>query len=94
QVLTGQRTVDQVSTEGFFHSPEFLGKNMSDEDFVETCYATFFDRASDAAGKADWLNRMKSQGLSRDGVLDGFCNSPEFNNLKNSMGVAHITPIQ
>ena len=76
-----------MATTGFFNSPEFLNKGLNDEQYVEVLYQTFFDRASDAAGKADWLDRMHNQGYSREAVLNGFCGSQEFANLKRSFGL-------
>ena len=90
QVLTGKQSLDACVTNGFFNSPEFLGKQMSNDQFLEVAYPTFFDRAPDAAGKADWNNRM-ANGLSRLGVVEGFCGSQEFNNLKHEFGVDNIS---
>ncbi|HAF25885.1 MAG TPA: hypothetical protein DCG85_01075 [Lachnospiraceae bacterium] len=86
-VLNGQYSLDDMATRGFFESAEFLSRNLSDEDFVETAYNTFFDRPSDEAGKADWLNRMRNLGYTRMDVIRGFCGSEEFGNLKASFGL-------
>lgn len=70
----------------FFTSEEFLNKNLSNEDYVETLYETFMDRPSDAAGKADWVNKLNS-GVSRQTVLEGFSRSPEFAKIMASFGL-------
>ncbi len=72
---------------GFIFSQEFTNKNLSDESFVEYLYKAFFDRESDEAGKADWLNRMQSMGYSREDVFDGFVGSDEFDNLCKKYGI-------
>ena len=70
----------------FFHSQEFLNKNLSDPDYVETLYATYFDRVSDAEGKAYWLNQMQN-GMSRDDVLTEFAYSQEFKQIMSGYGL-------
>lgn len=62
---------------GFVNSEEFCNRNLSDEDYVETLYRTFMGRASDEAGKADWVNYLGS-GMDRVTVLEGFSRSVEF----------------
>lgn len=87
QIIEGGYTLDEMATRGFFDSTEFKNKGLNDEQYVEVLYQTFFDRASDAGGKADWLNRMHNQNYSRTDVLNGFCGSREFANLKASFGL-------
>lgn len=72
--------------ESFFHSKEFLNKNLSNEQFIETCYQTFLDRSSDATGKAFWLQEL-SRGRSRDDILHGFAYSNEFGEIMSRYGV-------
>lgn len=72
---------------GFVFSDEFKGKNYSDEVFVEYMYKAFFGRNSDPAGKANWLDRMHNQGLSRRQVFDGFVGSQEFDGLCKRYGI-------
>ena len=70
----------------FIFSSEFLEKDLSDEDFVDTMYRTFFDREGDPDGRADWLGRMKS-GMSREQVLAGFVGSQECADLVAKFGI-------
>lgn len=85
--ITGKyKTIDQVSTDGFFHSKEFLNKNLSNEDYVKVLYHTFFDREPDEAGYNYWLAKLKAGG-TRDEVLAGFSGSEEFKILKRSFGI-------
>ncbi len=71
---------------GFIMSAEFTNKNLSDEEYVETLYYTFFDREPDEGGKTHWLTLL-SEGKERGFVLAGFVNSTEFDNLCNSYGI-------
>jgi len=83
--LTGTAKVSDIAF-GFIFSPEFVGKNLSDSDYVDTLYRTFFNREPDKDGKADWLNKLKS-GTAREDVLNGFVGSQECINLVNSFGI-------
>ena len=76
----------ETVAKSFFTSEEFLNKNLSNEDYVETLYETFMDRPSDETGKADWVNKLNS-GVSRQTVLEGFSRSPEFAKIMASFGL-------
>ena len=78
-------TVTDVSTTGFFHSQEFLNKNLNDVEYIKVLYRTFLNREYDSAGLAYWRVQMEN-GKSRDDVLKGFANSQEFANLKKQYG--------
>ena len=71
---------------GFITSTEFKSRNLSDDQFVEVMYATFFDRASDEGGKSYWMG-MLNNGTSREAVLAGFVKSQEFDNLCTTAGI-------
>ena len=49
-------------------------------------YNLCLGRASEAAGKADWVGRLE-QGTSREEVYWGFANSQEFENIIASYGL-------
>ena len=85
RINTGAMNPEEVA-KSFFSSQEFLNRNLSNEDYVETLYETFMDRPSDAAGKADWVGRLNA-GVSRQEVLEGFSRSPEFGNIMKSYGL-------
>lgn len=72
---SGKTAADVVN--GFFRSPEFAMKNTDDDAFTEICYRVFLDRASDPAGKQNWMKAL-AEGCSRDYVLRGFLLSDEF----------------
>lgn len=71
---------------GFFFSDEYLAKNVSDEEFIETLYQVFMDRGSDETGKNDWLKHM-ANGYGRLGVFRGFAESQEYSKICNSYGI-------
>ena len=75
---------------GFFLSKEMTGFGLSDEDYVERCYAVLMDRESDEGGKAGWVEKL-ANGYSRVGVLRGFVESKEFTKLCASYGITRGT---
>ncbi len=68
-------------------SDEFLGRNLSVDDFVEILYDTFFDRVSDEAGKKGWVDAIRSGAKSRKDVVNDFIESTEWCNVCASFGV-------
>ncbi|MBQ8189515.1 MAG: DUF4214 domain-containing protein [Lachnospiraceae bacterium] len=80
-------SVHDVATTGFFSSPEFLQKNLSNEEYVKVLYWTFFDREYDEAGYNDWVGKLNSGQLTREQVLRGFSDSREFAKLMRSFGL-------
>ena len=71
---------------GFVFSPEFIGKNPSNEDFVNYMYAAFFGREADEAGFNAWVDVLNGGGSYED-VFAGFSGSAEFANLCASYGI-------
>ncbi|MCQ2533797.1 MAG: DUF4214 domain-containing protein [Clostridia bacterium] len=71
---------------GFVFSPEFIGKNPSNEDFVNYMYAAFFGREADEAGFNAWVDVLNGGGSYED-VFNGFTGSAEFFNLCASYGI-------
>ena len=71
----------------FLLSKEFNDRGLSDEEFLNVLYKTFFDRdaANDPDGFNFWMNSLKTEG--RDKVVDGFINSEEWCNICASYGV-------
>ena len=64
----------------FYNSEEFLGRSMTDEQYLQNLYLTFLNRAADSTGLDSWKSLM-AQGLPRDMVMYGFMFSTEFNNF-------------
>ena len=73
---------------GFLYSPEFLNKNVSNEEFVRVLYRTFFNREADAEGLAAWVATLDIGGSKQD-VIEGFINSTEWANLCLLYGIAN-----
>jgi hypothetical protein len=65
----------------FFHSPEFLGRNTSNTDFLTICYHTFLNREPDQAGFNAFLTDLQSGLRTRDNLLGIFIDSAEFRTL-------------
>jgi len=78
-LLSGSLTGAQVAN-GFIFSDELISKNLSNDQFLNIMYSSFFNRLPDPGGQADWLSVM-SRGTSRQYVLAGFVNSDEFRSL-------------
>ena len=57
--MTGAQVVENI-----FESEEFVNKKKTDEEYVELLYRAVFNRESDAPGREQWLNFLKT-GLMR-----------------------------
>ena len=62
----------------FFLSDEFVGFNLSNEEFISRLYRTFMNREADADGMNYWLSVLNTQ--PRSNVVYGFTRSKEFVN--------------
>ena len=69
----------------FLTSPEFLGKNKTEGEFVDTLYRTFFGREADDEGRNFWIKKIHES--SKEAVIEGFINSEEWCNICASYGV-------
>ncbi len=70
----------------FILGEEFALRNLTDEQYVDVLYHTFFNRDADEGGKELWLAVLAS-GQSRAYVLSNFVNLPEFTILCASYGI-------
>ncbi len=75
------------AAKGFFLSDEFIAMNLSDAEFLNRLYHTFFDRDPDTAGFNNWMGQLQN-GASRQSVLNGFINSTEWANLCLKFGIS------
>lgn len=91
RLYSGVRTGADVAR-GFIFSPEFSSRDTSAEEYVETLYAAFFDRAADAVGLGNWTARIEDGAMSRAQVLEGFIGSKEFSVLAESFGIRASSP--
>ncbi len=74
-------------SKGFILGPEFIGYNYSNSEFIEILYHTYFNRELDEAGEAFWSSALEN-GATREQVLAGFVNSPEFFSLCRGYGIS------
>ena len=84
-VTSGQNTGADLAR-GFLYSDEFLNKNCSNTEFVQTLYRTFFGREADEGGLAAWVGVLDG-GENRQNVIEGFINSTDWANLCLSYGI-------
>ncbi len=73
-----------IMANAFFNTPEYLGRNRTDTEFVTDLYSTFFGRMPDAGGYSFWVGQL-SQGNPRDNVMSSFLLSPEFKQTMSSV---------
>lgn len=86
-----QHTSDGAAiANGFIMSPEFIEKGYTNEEFIKVLYNTFLDREFDDNGLSYWLQKI-SEGSSREAVLAGFVNSPEFDGICTEYGISRGT---
>ena len=85
QILNKKRTYDGVAR-GVLLSKEMENRGLSNSDWLEAVYHIYFDRNSDAAGKADWMSKLAG-GATKTKILDGFSGSKEFSNLLTKLGL-------
>lgn len=73
RLYSGVKTGADVAR-SFIFSPEFGARKTTNEEFAETLYTAFFNRAADAGGFKIWTDQLNG-GQSRATVLDGFIRS-------------------
>ncbi len=87
KVLHGEYNGADCARFFLLEAPEFMNRNLSVDDFVETLYKTFFDRESDAAGKQGWAYALNSGRMTRVVVVENFIESTEWCNVCALYGV-------
>jgi Ca2+-binding RTX toxin-like protein len=65
---------------GFVNSQEFQNTYgaLGNSEFVTLLYNNVLDRAPDATGLTNWTARLDTSEMSREQVVEGFSQSPEF----------------
>jgi len=76
--------------QSFFGSAEYRLFNRDDAGFVTDLYNTFFNRAPDAGGFADWMTQLAA-GMPREVVLASFMFSREFTNFTQAIFGTTVT---
>lgn len=72
--------------EFFLYSDEFLAKNVSDKEFIDIMYYTFFGRDPDPTGYRFWMDYL-TKGVTRKWVTNWFISSLEFTEICNDYGI-------
>lgn len=85
--LTGERTIEDIATVGFLHSPELINQNLSNEEFAARMYKTFLDREPGDVEIIYWADKLSTGQETRDTLVYGFTLSQEFAELKASYGL-------
>ncbi len=85
--LTGEKSIEDIASDGFLHSEELRLQNLSDEEFIKRMYRTFLNREAEADGLSYWLAQLRSGAKNRDTLVYGFTQSQEFAQLKASYGL-------
>lgn len=85
-LLDKEMTGDQVAR-GFVESKEFVGRGLSDEEYVTLLYKSILGREPDSDGKVNWVKAL-ADGASRSAVYKGFSYSVEFKELCDRYGIA------
>ena len=91
EVQSGRRTGSDCAL-GFLLSEEFINKGLTNDEFVEVLYKTYFDRASEAEGKAYWVNALNSGSMDRITVIRCFADSREWCDVCARYGVKSGAP--
>ncbi|MBR3058923.1 MAG: DUF4214 domain-containing protein [Clostridiales bacterium] len=92
EIESGNRTGGDCAHFFLIEAQEFLNRGLTDEDFVETLYLTFFDRASEPAGKKFWVGSLKNGTMTKENVINGFIDSAEWCNVCATYGVKSGAP--
>jgi alpha-tubulin suppressor-like RCC1 family protein len=74
----------------FYSSAEYTALNRDNAGYVTDLYGTFFNRAPDAAGFADWKGQLDA-GMPREVVLASFMFSSEFATFTRTLFGTAIT---
>lgn len=84
--LSSKKITGSDIVTSFFLSPEFIQKDMSNENYVNILYVTILNRSPDLSGSLYWTNLLNSY-YSRLSILAQFINSPEFATTCKNYGI-------
>ncbi len=90
RVLVQQNQTAAHVVEGFVKSPEFLEKNLSNEEYVRVLYRALLNREADEVGLGEWVELL-NQSYPKDYILKGFVESDEFTKLCAEYGIVRGT---
>ncbi len=86
-IIEEENTPKEVAANGFFFSGEFQEKEMTDTEYLQILYKTFFNRDADEAGLNAWLSQIEKGEEDRTSLLDGFAGSAEFKGVLEEFGL-------
>ena len=86
KLLSGEVSGTQIAY-GFIFSPEFVNRNLSNEEYVGYLYRAFFGREPDVDGFNSWVTDLYNGAMTREEVFSGFTGSAEFINLCAEYGI-------
>ena len=89
QLINGENSGAGVGY-GFFFSPEFINRNLTNEEYTATLYRVFLGREPDQAGFNDWVSQLNG-GADRLSIFRGFAHSQEYTNICTSYGIVRGT---
>ena len=89
QLINGENSGAGVGY-GFFFSPEFINRNLTNEEYTATLYRVFLGREPDQAGFNDWVSQLNG-GADRLSIFRGFAHSQEYTNICSSYGIVRGT---
>ena len=72
--------------DGFVRSPEYINRNLTNDQSVTILYKTMLDREPDEGGKAGWVDAL-SKGYTLQHIINGFCGSAEFTKICSDYGI-------
>ncbi|WP_289020736.1 FG-GAP-like repeat-containing protein [Desulfobacter postgatei] len=87
-LCTGIRAGADVAF-GFVFSQESMDRNLDDTAFINMLYSAFFDRIPGSGEAEGWVTELAT-GATREGVLNGFIYSQEFNNLCRNYSILPV----
>lgn len=86
ELLNGTQTGADVAS-FFVLCDEYIEKGDSTEEFLTVLYYTFFNREPDEDGIKYWTSVLEDTLHTREYVLSGFVNSPEFASICDDYGI-------
>ncbi len=73
-----------IMANAFFNTPEYLGRNRTNSEFVTDLYVTFFGRLPEPGGLSFWVDQL-AQGNPRNNVMSSLLLEQQFMEFKQTM---------
>ena len=72
---------------GFFGSPEFLNRDLTNEEFVTILYKVFYDSVPQTGSYTNWVDALYNDTMTRSELIDSFISSYEWASFCARYGV-------